>query len=416
MPALDKVSRREILASSAAGLAAMAAGQLRGEEAKQPVPTKSIAAIITEYRPNSHADVLIGKILEGWKQDGGAGPALKLAAMYVDQFPAADLARPMSKKHKVPIFGTIEQALTLGGDRIAVDGVISIGEHGDYPWNDKGQHLYPRRRFFEGITGAFAKYKQAVPVFNDKHLGPVWNDALWMYEQSKKLEFPLMAGSSLPVTFRDPDMMVPMDSEIEAAVGIGYSGLDVYGFHALECYQACVERRRGGERGVKSVHCLQGAAMWKAVDGGALDKTVLQAALDVLPHHKDGDFREENSTIFLFDYVDGFKGALLMLPSVGGLAVALKLEGEKKLLATRFEERSEPRFPHFAYLLKAIERMMHTGEPSYPVERTLLTAGILDRALTSLAEGQKRLMTPELGIAYKPADYPHAPQPDLESR
>jgi hypothetical protein len=382
---------------------------------EKPRP-KSIAAIVTEYRHNSHADVLIGKILEGWKQDGGVGPALKLASMVVDQFPDADLARKMSEKHKVPIYDTIEQALTLGGDHIAVDGVISIGEHGDYPWNDKGQHLYPRRRFLEGITAAFAKYKQVVPVFNDKHLGPVWKDALWMYEQSRKLKFPLMAGSSLPLTFRDPDLNVPLDSEIEAAVGIGYDGLDVYGFHALECYQTLVEKRRGGERGVKSVQCLQGDAVWKALDGGELDKGLFQAALELLPHRKDGDLRKETSTLFLFDYVDGFRGVQFMLPSfVGGNAVALRMKGQKKPLATRFEERTEPRFPHFAYLLKAIERMIHTGKPSYPVERTLLTAGILDRALTSLAQGQKRLTTPELQIAYRPVDYPHAPEPDLES-
>jgi hypothetical protein len=408
-------SRRDLLKLTTAGVGLSLSSTRLWAEGEKLKP-KLIAAIITEYRPNSHADVLVGKILEGWKQDGGAGPALRLAAMYVDQFPAADLARPLAAKHKVPIFDTIEQALTLGGDRIAVDGVISIGEHGDYPWNDKGQHLYPRRRFFAGITAAFAKYKQVVPVFNDKHLGPVWGDALWMYEQAKKLKVPFMAGSSLPVTFRDPELTVPMDSEIETAVGTGYSGLDIYGFHALECFQACVERRRGGERGVKSVQCLQGDAMWKAVDAGAIDKTVLQAALDALPHHKDGDLRKGESAIFLFDYIDGFKGAVVMLPNfVGGSAVALKLKGEKKPMATRFEERTEPRYPHFAYLLKAIERMMHTGQPSYPIERTLLTAGILDRALTSLAEGQKRLMTPELAIEYQPVDYPHAPKPELDS-
>jgi hypothetical protein len=408
-------SRRDLLKLTTAGVGLSLSSTRLWAEGDQLKP-KLIAAIITEYRPNSHADVLVGKILEGWKQDGGAGPALRLAAMYVDQFPANDLARPMAEKHKVPIFDTIEQAQTLGGDRIAVDGVISICEHGYYTWNDKGQHLYPRRRFFAGITAAFAKYKQVVPVFNDKHLGPVWGDALWMYEQAKKLKVPFMAGSSLPVTFRDPDLTVPMGSEIETAVGTGYSGLDIYGFHALECFQACVERRRGGERGVKSVQCLQGDAMWKAVDAGAIDKTVLQAALDALPHHKDGDLRKGESAIFLFDYVDGFKGAVLMLPNfVGGSAVALKIKGEKKLLATRFEERTEPRYPHFAYLLKAIERMMHTGQPTYPIERTLLTAGILDRALTSLAEGQKWLPTPELAIEYQPVDYPHAPKPELDS-
>lgn len=415
MPDLAPTSRRDAITLCAAGVLGLGAHACSWAADSKPQP-KSIAAVITEYRPNSHADVLIGKILEGWKQDGGAGPMLKLASMYVDQFPANDLARAMSKKYGVPICDTIEQALTLGGDRIVVEGVISIGEHGDYPSNDKGQHLYPRRRFFEGITDAFAKHKQVVPVFNDKHPGPIWDDAKWMYDRARELKVPFMAGSSLPVSFRDPDLTVPVNSEIEAAVGIGYSGLDVYGFHALECYQALVEKRRGGESGVKSVQCLQGDAVWKAFDAGAVDRGLFQAALGVVPHSKDADVRAEVSSLFLFDYVDGFRGVLFMLPTfAGGNGVALRLKDQKKPVATRFEERSEPRFPHFAYLLKAIERMMHTGQPSYPVERTILTAGVLDRALTSLADGQKRLATPELAIEYQPVDYPHAPQPDLQS-
>jgi len=84
-------------------------------------PVKSVAAIITAYQEGLHADVLVGKILEGWQQDGGRGPALKLASMYVEQFPPRDMARPMSEKYHVPIFETIEQALTLGGSKIAVE-------------------------------------------------------------------------------------------------------------------------------------------------------------------------------------------------------------------------------------------------------------------------------------------------------
>ncbi len=398
----------------AASMAPLVIGQASAYRTKAQAP-KSVAGIITIYRPGSHADVLLGKILEGWKQDGGTGPALNLASMYVDQFPGDDLAREMSRKHGVPIFDSIEKALTLGGDRLAVDGVISIGEHGDYPWNDKEQHLYPRRRFFEEITGAMVKYDRIVPVFNDKHLGPTWNDAKWMYERARELKVPLMAGSSLPLSFRSPEIAVPLGSPIEAAVGIGYSGLDIYGSHALDCYQSLVERRRDAEKGVKSVRFLTGDAVWKVVDDDLVPAALVDAALAVVPHVEGQDPRRDpHANLFLFEYVDGFQGAQLMLDSVQRTAVALQIRGEAKPLATSFEERTEPRHPHFAYLLKAIETLMHTGRPCYPVERVLLTSGILDQALTLRAHKESAAArTPELAIAYQPADYPHAPNPEL---
>jgi hypothetical protein len=413
------ISRRDCLWLAAGSLLATSATPIAtGQEAAghdELVRPKLVAAIITIYRPGSHADVLLGKILEGWKHDGGAGPALKLASMYVDQFPSDDLARPMSRKHGVPIFDSIEQALTLGGDRLAVDGVISIGEHGDYPWNDKEQHLYPRRRFFEEITKALVKYDRILPVFNDKHLGPTWTDAKWMYDRARELKIPLMAGSSLPLSYRSPEIEVPLGSPIEAAVGIGYSGLDIYGSHALDCYQSLVERRRGAEKGVKSVQFRSGAAVWKAVSDGVVPAALVDAALEVIPKEAGQDpRRDEQANLFLFEYVDGFRGAQLMLNSVRRTAVALQLKGNTKPLATSFEERTEPRYPHFAYLLKAIETLMHTGRPCYPVERVLLTSGILDKALTLRAQKEDAAAsTPELAIAYQPVDYPHAPDPDL---
>jgi hypothetical protein len=377
---------------------------------------KSVAAVITAYEKGLHADVLIGKILEGWRQDGGRGPALKLASMYIEQFTDRDMARAMAKKYDVPLFDTIERAVTVGSDRIPIDGVISIGEHGSYPANDKGQVLYPRRRFFEAITDTFRKYGRVVPVFNDKHLGPVWSDARWMYDRSRELKIPFMAGSSLVVTFRDPAITVPIGAEIESAVGIGYSHLDIYGAHALDCYQCMVERRRGAESGVKWVQCLQGDAMWKTLDDGIVRKDVFDAALALVTDQPERVRQSDQSALFLFEYNDGFLGAVFMLPDFGNAnAVALKLKGQQRPMATRFEERPEPRHPHFAYLLKAIERMIHTGRPSYPVERTLLSSGILDRSLTSRTQSHAKLTTPELAIRYQPVEYPHAPEPDLDS-
>ncbi|MEX1228674.1 MAG: hypothetical protein WEB58_00445 [Planctomycetaceae bacterium] len=408
-----KYAAGSVLASKALDRAAWACDDARDNP---PVEPKSVAAVITAYQKGWHADVLIGKILEGWEQDGGKGPALKLASMYVDQFTDKDLARGMSKKYGVPIFDTIEQALTLGGDGVAVDGVISVGEHGDYPWNEKEQHLYPRRRFFEGITDTFAKYDCVVPVFSDKHLGPQWADAQWMYDRARELNVPFMAGSSLPLSYRKPEIDLPLGCDIEAVVGVGYSGLDIYGAHALDCFQSLVERRRGGEVGVKWVQCLEGDAMWQAIDDGAIDRDLMTAALAVVPRQNDDPRAGKQTALFLFEYLDGLKGAVLKLPEhAAGTAVSLKLKGNTEPVATHFEERLEPGLPHFAYLLKAIERMMHSGEPSYPVERTLLSSGMLDRLLTSRIQNHEKLTTPELAIAYQPADYPHAPHPELTS-
>lgn len=412
--------RRMWLASAAAAAAGAIGFSSTDSEAaavsRDAEVVKSVAGVITAWEYGLHADVLLGKILEGWEQKGGTGPKLKLASVYVDQFTDRDMARALSQKHGVPIFDTIEGAVTVGGDHIPVDGVISIGEHGTYPSNSKGQVLHPRRRFFEAITDAFVKYDRVVPVFNDKHLGPVWEDAKWMYDRAVQLQVPFMAGSSLPVGYRNPEAEVPENCNIEAAVGIGYSGLDIYGSHALEFFQCLVERRQNSETGVTWVQCLQGDAIWELIDSGAIPQDLFDAALAEVTD-RTGDVRKtRDSTVFLFQYADGLLGAVFMLPGFArGTSVALRLKDEPRPVVTAFDERTEPRYPHFAWLLKGIERMVHTGKPAYPVERTLLTSGILDRALTSLSQRQQKLETPELQIRYQPVAYPHAPQPSLDT-
>jgi hypothetical protein len=380
---------------------------------------KSVAAIVTEYREGSHADVIVGKILEGYDQKGGKGPALRVASMFTDQVPAGDMSRALAEKHNSPISDNIEQAITLGTGNVAVDGVLLIGEHGQYPVNVKGQHCYPRPRFFEDTATVFRKYGKAVPVFNDKHLAYNWHNAAWMYETSRELMMPFMAGSSLPVTYRRPPMTLPIGSELQSALAIGYSGLESYGFHTLEALQCLVERRRGGETGVVAVQALQSDAMFRALDEGRWSRELLDAGLATIPHKpgkvEDNCRDNKSAAVFLIEYTDGLRAAAAMLNGhAAEIAVALKRKGQAQPMATWFY-LSEPKpYPHFAYLLQAIERMIHTGHPSYPVERTLLTTGVLDAAMTSIFLGHKRVDTPHLAsIRYRPVDYPFAPDPDL---
>jgi hypothetical protein len=423
----DSISRREYMRWGAqTALAATLLGGARDSidcaagHGAEPAPAaksrtrKKVAGIVTTYFRNSHADVILTKILEGWRHDGGPGPALELVAVYIDQLERSDFGLELCKKHGVPVFPTIAQAVTAGGKSIAVDGVLSIGEHGRYPNNAIGQTMYPRRRFMEEIAATCERYGRPVPVFNDKHLGPEWADAKWMYDRARELRMPFMAGSSLPVGFRGQAMDLPLDSPIEAAVGVGYGGLEAYGFHALEFYQCHVERRRGAERGVKRVRFLEGPEMWRAIDDGMVSKRALDAAFSAVPKSGQPDMRkDEQAGLYLFEYLDGFQGAVFHLGCARGTAIGLTVAGRPEPLAATFDERSEPRYPHFAYLLKAIEAMIHSGRPTYPVERTLLTSGILDRGLNSRAKQGRWLDTPELAVAYQPVDYPYGQQVDL---
>ena len=415
--------RREFLITSSMAVAELGALNKPSWACAAPTPdqpqhTKKIAAVITVYRKNSHADVILGKILSGWRQDGGDGPALQLVSLYVDQFPSDDLSKSIAAKHGFPINSTIREAITLGTNSVAVDGVLSIGEHGDYPTNDKGQHLYPRRRFFEEVAATFSEFGKVVPVFNDKHPGPEWSDAKWMYDRARELKIPWMAGSSLPVSFRDPDVTIPWGSTVEACLGVGYSGLDVYGFHTLDFLQSILERRANAEKGVRWVQCLPIDAIPRLQREGTIRDDLFDAALSTSRTNRNAVLESSipGGAVFLIQYEDGLLAPVLMLSGRANAISAAFKTSDGKVISARTEEREEPRYPHFAYLLKGIEQMMHSGRPAYPVERSLLTAGILDRLLTSRKEDFRRSETPELLIPYVPVDYPYAPHIDLNKK
>lgn len=367
---------------------------------------KRIATIVTEYRENSHADVIVGKLLEGYSLDGiWTEPRVDVVSMYTDQVPENDLSRDICAKHGVPIYASIADALTLGGSELAVDGIVIIGEHGAYPENEWGQKLYPRRRLFEEVAKVIRASGRAIPVFSDKHLSYSWENAEWIYATARELKIPFMAGSSLPVTWRRPALEIPLGAPVTEALGIGYGGLDAYGFHALEMVQCMVERRAGGESGVAAVTTISGPEVWAAGTSGGWPRDLFDAAWsrNERPSGEAPEAAAKEPVAYLIEYRDGLRATILMLQgATQQFCFAARVNGG--IQSTLFYLQPGKPYGHFAFLTNKIEDLLITGQPPYPVERTLLTTGILARALESRYRQGKRLETRELDVRYAPID------------
>ena len=362
---------------------------------------KKIAAVITEYRVPAHDDVIVGKFIKGFPTDDGLiEPQVDIVSMYLDQIPDNDIGLQVSKEYDIPIYHSIAAALCLGGSELAVDGVLSIGEHGSYAYNEKDQHMYPRRFFFEQICGVFSTSGRSVPVFSDKHLSYNWRDSKWMYDRAQQLGVPFMAGSSIPLGWRDPWLEHELDAPIEDALVLSFGGIESYGYHGLEALQCMIERRSGGEAGLAAVQCLEGEAVWRAGADGLWSRELAEAAA-ATGETASGSMEEscDNPAAFLLEFRDGFKATLVQL---NGYAKewSYAARGDGQILATGLRTHGPP-YPHFSYLGLNIEAMFLSGEPQYPVERTLLVSGALDALMDSRHRGHIRLETPHLDVAYR---------------
>jgi hypothetical protein len=428
LPPLDDLSRREFLHTTASLAAGTQAGQPQPKPASFPrsqppartdKPKRRLAVITTVYHYLSHSYHICGRFLHGYlRANGFHYPDWQIAGMYVDQVRKNDLSQDLAKEYKFTIYKTIGEALRLGGDKLAVDGVLLIAEHGDYAYNDRAQKLYPRHEMFQRIAEVFQKSGRSVPVFCDKHLSYDRKLGFEMVATARKLNFPLMAGSSLPVTWRRPEVEFPIGTAIKEALVTFYAELEIYGIHALEALQSMVERRTRGQQGVRAVQCLQGDAVWKAGDAGQWSWELLEHALSRSPSLNVGDIRRNcrhymqlptrpqfalAPVAFLIEYRDGLRATCLSLNGhLADTTFAARVAGEKRPVSTLFYLPAPPGARFLEALSVRIEDFLNTGRPPYPVERTMLTGGILDACLQSRVQKQARLETPELDVSYEP--------------
>ncbi len=410
-----KFSRRQLLTKAATVIplgTLLAGSSIWAAERRRP----KIAALTTVYTKYSHSQHIVDRFLEGYGWQGRHHkPAMDLVSLYVEQQPENDLSREREQRYPgLKIYPTIAEALTLGGNDLAVDGVLLIGEHGVYPNNEKGQKLYPRYEYFQQVVDVYRNSGRTVPLFNDKHLSWKWEWAREMVDIADEMGFGFMAGSSVPVARRLPSIDLPSGAKVEETICLRGD------FHGLEAMQSIVERRHGGETGVRAVELLCGERFWKGLEAGSweaggFDRQLLQAAISrsntvdpvrsnygvVFPTVDDIRRMSPGSSAIRFEYLDGTKATQVRFAAVQDCTIAARLKGGELFSTLMYLPYYSMR-NFFNPQVHHMESLFLTGQSPYPVERTLLTSG-MDAMIHELSfRNLERLETPHLHVQYEP--------------
>ena len=305
-----------------------------------------------------------------------------------------------------------------------MDGVLLIAEHGDYPYNAKGQKLYPRYEFFQKIVGRFRKSGRSVPVFCDKHLSYDRKKAAEMVATAQEMRFPLMAGSSPAGDVAAAGTGIAARHEVEGSVlvvsrrtgNLRHPRARSAAVHGRAAFHEPPRRQQG----VKAVTCLQGDAVWKAGDDGLWSWELLEHALGRSPSRNVGDVRANcrhfqrpttwgnfvpGPIAFLIEYRDGLQGdrAATRRPrrrrDVRG---ADRRRDEAGIDAVLAAAAARGRVPGSAGV--HVEKFLATGQAAVPRR-----AHAADRRHPRLRPGiaraeATRLETPDLDIRYDAAE------------
>lgn len=419
------VKRREFLQISAFAASCL--------EAQGPSPIvsldgrrKRLAAISSSYYLRSDADSVITRLLHGYRvNDHDYQPPCEVVSLYMDRLHPADIGHRLSAVYGFPVVASIPDALTLGTGKLAVDGIVMIAESSDGELSREGQWRDYRSEWFEQIFDVFRESHRAVPVFCENYLALDWNDAKHIYDRSREMGSLLMAGSWVPVTFRRPDLEYPLPSSFDDRVlgdrnprpeagdnplGVQFEEALVISdgsegnaavFHALEVLESVVERRKGGETGLRAVQYLAGDAVWRAAAEGRWSKELMLAALERAERLGAGcPENVKQPRVCLLEYNDGMRAAILSLSGfVSEHLAAFRVKGRREIESTLCAKIRD-NYDHFSMLVHGIVQMFVTGSCPYPVERNLLTGGATSFLLQSANQGYVRIETPMLGVTY----------------
>jgi hypothetical protein len=286
--------------------------------------------------------------------------------------------------------------------------VVIVGEHGDYPTDLKGHWLLPRWWMYQQAIRVFEQSTRAVPVFNDKHLSYNWDDAKWMFDKSRELGFPLTGGSSIPTYFRDPEIDLAVDTPLTHAIVVGGANDEGAIFHCIDVLQAFVERRRGGETGVKAVQSIRGPETRQWVGRNPWAGALLDAVATRFKLQPGSLPSGTQTNVCAVEYNDGTKAAVVSGRDVGW-SFAGEVEGQSEPTIISMLGWPGPYSQYHAANGQPhwITEMMVTKREPFNAERLLLSTGITNHYMESnWANGRysavgRRIETPFMNMTYR---------------
>jgi len=226
----------------------------------------------------------------------------------------------------------------------------------------------------------------------------------------------LLAGTPLGVTWRLPQVEIPKGTPLKEALVVVQGKSPAAEFEGLETLLPLIERRPRGESGIRKVQLLRGNDLWKAGEAGQWSWPLLAAALsrsdspqgDPVMDGRTQDLaglglvpklaREPRG--WIMEHEDGMRSTILVLDGVVADYNFAVRTADGRMISAQIYRPPAPGEHHFTRLAEVIEGFFRTGRRPWPLERSVLIAGILDFFRNRAEQTTASIETPHLKIPY----------------
>ncbi|HEY2952414.1 MAG TPA: hypothetical protein VGK40_07525 [Verrucomicrobiae bacterium] len=375
-------------------------------------PLRKIAFLLDEFAVPSPAQQILDRFLIGYPRDGAFH---KLEGAEISTYLAVSVESNFGQRPEefhLVVAPTAEQAVA------GADAVVIVSRRPGALANEAFLKI------------ALEQAPEGAACFVHGVLANSLASARDFAAAAAKRHMALLAGTPLSVTWRLPPVELPPGTPLAEAlivVQVGPQALQATPpsppatlggaeLQALEALLPVIERRRGGESGIRSVRFLEGKSFWKAGEKGLWSWPLLASALS-RSHTPQGDAvldgrtqdlvglglvpkLARNPRAWLLEHGDGLRSAILVLDGVvADFNFAVRAQNGEVVSAQVFRA-PPPAEHHFSRLTAVLEDFFHSGQSPWPVERNLLIAGLLETFGKPSSLTGQRVKTPKLGIAY----------------